>query len=117
MYIVVNNSLKMGKGKAVAQAGHGVSKITEYMVKNDQKTWKEYKKSGTRKITVKADEEEFMRLKEIFSKDNRLLKKTWCHAVIDMGLTQIPEGSVTCLVFPPMKESQVPVELKQLKLY
>lgn len=112
IYIVVNSSLKMGKGKVIAQACHGVSRVTEYMLKNHPDEWNTYLNSGERKITVKADQEKLELLRSKYSNS-----EYYCYAVFDLGFTQIPANSFTCMVFRPMDVKDTPDDLKALKLY
>lgn len=114
IYIVINTSLKMGRGKIIAQVGHGISRMTEHMIRHHSQDWSNYLQNGERKITVKADQATMEFLRDTYNDRSR---KVWCYGVIDMGLTQIPAGSLTCLVFAPIEDNEVPVALSELKLY
>ena len=113
VYIVIDSSLSMGKGKAVAQACHGMSEVTEYMITHHYDEWKEYQSQMHRKITLKADRDSFMALYNKYGRSK--YSNLWCVSVIDAGLTQVPSGSITCLVFRPTNER--PDDLARLKLY
>lgn len=100
MYIFVNNDLNMGKGKIAAQVGHIVEIMIEELVKaeltstkkksflEDYNTWK---RTGRKKIILKATEEEIKQLSHLDG----------AHCVVDAGLTQIPSGSMTVVGFLP----------------
>lgn len=103
MYIVVNNDLNMGKGKIAAQVGHLVQDIIEdIMIKKYESkrtptvclNYDLWKREGCTKIVVKANKEQ---IKELMYLDNAFHIK-------DAGKTQIPEGSITVVGFPPMRE-------------
>jgi len=115
IYIVINNSLNMSKGKAVTQACHGMTKMTVYMNKNNSIFWEKYTKSGEKKIVLKATNEQFEKLSEKY--ENKTNKNIFCFKIIDAGFTQIPAGSETCLVFCPIQTNEIPNDLKILKLY
>ena len=123
MYIIINNSLKMGKGKAVAQAGHAISQVTEIMVTKFKKEWREYSNNYHPKICLKADNEIFQSLVEKYDINNGLhiLDGHWAAVQIDAGFTQVPAGSATALAFCPMKKDDMPKELlsiiNNLKLF
>lgn len=91
MRIVVNNTLKMGKGKIAAQVGHVVSDITEHMIRTSPSAWKHYKKTGHRKIVLKADQKTLEKLEQ----------HPMAFSVHDMGLTQVEEDALTAVGFQP----------------
>jgi PTH2 family peptidyl-tRNA hydrolase len=72
MYIVVNDDLKMGKGKIASQVGHCVQHIIEEIIIShyDNKkhvyseTYTRYMKwkNGAKKIVLKASKEEIIKL-------------------------------------------------------
>ena len=107
IYVLINSTLKMTNGKIISQVSHGISDVTEYLLLNDQSLYKQYKSYGQPKIILKCPE---TLLKTIYDKYK-------CFAVFDAGLTQVPTGSLTCLVFQPMIKSQVPDEFETLRLY
>jgi len=99
MYIVVNHSLAMGKGKIGAQVGHAVQMVIEdllqkHNVTSEQlKLYQAWRHAGNMaKIVLKADQEQMLSLSS--HKDARV--------VHDAGRTQIPAGSLTAIAFPPM---------------
>lgn len=115
MYIVLNSSVKMSPGKAVAQAGHVVQMVTERMLNENPSKWLKYSTSGVHpKIALKADQETMDSLVETYS--NRL-RDPWCCHVIDVGRTQVAAGTLTALAFCPLTEDEVPDIIKRLKLY
>ena len=69
-------------------------------------TFNEWLNGSYGKIVLKADDKEWIKLKEL---PNHVL-------VIDNGLTEIPAGSETCIGLPPMRKSQAPKTIKRLQL-
>ena len=101
MYIVVNDNLKMGKGKIASQVGHCVQHIVEEIITSHyvnkkhvySETYTRYMnwKNGSKKIVLKASKDELIKLsKEIYS-----------YTVYDAGKTQIESGSMTVVGFYP----------------
>lgn len=105
MYILVNNDVKMGKGKIAGQVGHVVGLITEeivqdyYIERNDITTeayqrYISWKKKGHAKIILKATEEEMI----------ALIQEKECIFIRDAGKTQIPPNTLTVVGFYPTTE-------------
>ncbi len=115
MYILVNTSVKMSKGKIAAQVGHAVQKTTERMLKQYPKKWKEYISCGIPKIVLKSDINLLENLINKYPTSNRNTN-IWCEYIIDAGRTQIPPNTLTCLAFCPLKTEDVPDEITTLKL-
>lgn len=135
MYLIVRESLKMGVGKIAAQCAHAASMLVlSYQSDSDRmsqlvddshgfgseesdqeynklsiksKIFSDWLSSSFRKIVLKADEKEWVKLKEIFKDDMEL--------VIDAGLTEIPNGSETVIGIPPMFKSSAPKIIKKLQ--
>lgn len=70
--------------------------------------WADWLKEGICKIALKADDKEWVKLKEEY-KDIMAL-------VIDAGKTQIPAGSETVIGLPPMRQSQRSKLVKRLQV-
>lgn len=110
MYILVNNSLKMGKGKIASQVAHAAQKVTEYCLKNDKELYDNYCKNSYAKAVLKVPNEEL--LLQILEELKGLHKSY----VVDEGRTQINRDSVTAIGFNPMKKSERPECLQKLGL-
>jgi peptidyl-tRNA hydrolase len=76
---IINNDLKMSKGKIAAQVSHVACQLGA-----------KYRTVG-KAIVLKADEETLLRIVKHFT--------SHIHYVRDAGLTQVPEGSLTCVGF------------------
>lgn len=118
MYIFVNNSLGMGKGKIGAQIGHVMCDITneiliraivdnETYFKTIYENYISWRKSGQRKIVLKATQEQMDLLKNHPN----------ARVIYDEGHTQIETGSLTVIGFWPSLESKPPLPIGELKRY
>jgi peptidyl-tRNA hydrolase, PTH2 family len=110
MYILINKSLPMKKGKIASQVGHAVQKITEYCLKNKKDLYDKYCANSYAKVVLKVPNEEVM-LKILYE-----LKDIHKSYVVDEGRTQIKPNSLTAIGFIPMAKKDIPSCLKELKL-
>lgn len=127
MYLIVRESLGMGVGKTAAQCAHASQMLLLQYVRakfthvESQPDWdnhsseaeyiwcdlfEEWLKTSFRKVVLKADDKEWVKLKEL---QNYII-------VIDAGLTEIVSGSETVLGFFPMRKSEVPKVIKKLQV-
>lgn len=127
--IIVNKNLKMDKGKMVVQAGHGMcyymaeiiscyleasnfgesGEDEDRMLKRHQEWTKD---KVMKKIALKATEKEM----KAMSYHLTINRNIWSYQVHDMGLTQVPENSFTCLVVEPLPEKMYDELFGHLKL-
>lgn len=117
MYIVVNKSLNLSKGKIAGQVGHGVASIVRKMERlpvNHSKRviYNEWNLSQEAKIVCSADVNLMNKLYDLFAEERN--KENLAVAIFDAGKTQCKENSFTVLAFKPLKD--IPIELKKLKL-
>ena len=95
--IVFRSDLKLSKGKIAAQAGHAAVSAAQEANKRHRSWWEAWLFEGQRKIAVKVKDEK--ELTELEEQANDLgLPNT---LIVDRGLTEIPEGTVTCLGIGP----------------
>ncbi|EPR80130.1 Peptidyl-tRNA hydrolase type 2 [Spraguea lophii 42_110] len=94
---IVNNTLKMGKGKAMAQVCHAAVNI---------------KRENTPKLVLKAEE---YQLRDIVVKAKQM--KIPVYRVYDAGRTQVPAGSNTIVALGPDDRSKINILTNELKLY
>ncbi|KAF8792703.1 peptidyl-tRNA hydrolase 2, mitochondrial-like [Argiope bruennichi] len=112
LVLVVQNGLKMGKGKIAAQCAHAsVAAYQNCSIKNPS-LLKEWLKSGQRKVVLKVDSEEA--LMEIAATARRAGLNF--NLVCDAGRTQIPSGSRTVLAVGPDLEQNIDKVTGHLKL-
>lgn len=105
LYILINTSLKMSKGKIISQISHLFSNF--YSKKNNLK--KDWKNQGEAKIILKANEDQIIKFYNLFNNCERIV-------IRDAGKTQIPAGSLTVMSVGPVDEI-FGEKMKELKLY
>ena len=110
--LVFRTDLQMSKGKIAAQAGHAAVSAAQDAFVHHKKWWETWIYEGQRKIAVKvADAKELGELEEA-AEDLGLP-----HALIaDRGLTQLPEGTITCLGIGPAPAEKLDRLTGKLKL-
>ena len=96
LVLVINNDLKMGKGKIAAQAGHASVTATLKAGENRPSSLDSWLKSGQKKVCLKSSYDELIQL-ESNSKTNGIQTVK----ITDAGKTQIPSGSLTVIAFGP----------------
>src|SRR5512136_1413589 len=95
--IVFRSDLRLGKGKIAAQAGHAAVSAAEEAHKRHRTWWEAWLFEGQRKIAVKVKDEKELQDLETQAKELDLPNAL----IVDRGLTQVPEGTVTCLGIGP----------------
>ncbi|MAK84042.1 MAG: aminoacyl-tRNA hydrolase [Euryarchaeota archaeon] len=109
---VVNQSLKMGKGKIAAQVGHASVQAFLGAGVSHPHHVEAWLASGQKKICVKTPEtSDFDRLMEEARRADVPV-----HLVRDAGHTQIPKGSATVLALGPYSEATLDELTGHLKL-
>jgi len=119
---LINTDLKMGKGKIAVQVAHGEifymetvlrilspSSIKETEMIISYAEWR-LRDQLMKKIVLKATEKEIHDFIDIYG------STYWMKMVIDKGLTQVPEDSLTCLVIEPLPEEKCDEIFNHLKL-
>ncbi|MEM2098848.1 MAG: peptidyl-tRNA hydrolase Pth2 [Candidatus Bathyarchaeia archaeon] len=101
--IVFRSDLKLSKGKIAAQAGHAAVSAAEEARKRHREWWDAWIFEGQRKIAVKVPTE-----KELFLLEEQAKALGLPNAlIVDSGLTQVPEGTVTCLGIGPAPAEKI----------
>jgi PTH2 family peptidyl-tRNA hydrolase len=112
MYIIVNEDLKMQKGKICSQVGHCVQKLIENILEIYSQSKKEktiyinynlWKNCGCKKIILKATHNEIIYLQNNYD----------CVSIYDAGKTQVEPNSLTCIGFYPTNNTD---KFKKIKL-
>ena len=112
MACVVNQGLKMGKGKIAAQVGHASVKAVLGLGKTNPIALEAYLSKGQKKICLKVpDSEHLTNLQEECEE-----RGIPCSAIHDAGHTQIPAGSFTVLAIGPAEDELVDSVVGDLKL-
>eukprot|EP00546_Thalassionema_frauenfeldii_P016194 CAMPEP_0178902988 /NCGR_PEP_ID=MMETSP0786-20121207/4911_1 /TAXON_ID=186022 /ORGANISM="Thalassionema frauenfeldii, Strain CCMP 1798" /LENGTH=175 /DNA_ID=CAMNT_0020574317 /DNA_START=74 /DNA_END=601 /DNA_ORIENTATION=- len=97
MVLVVNTTLKMGKGKIAAQVGHAAVACYKRASKQCPVGLAAWERTGCAKIAVKCDSEQEMEEIAVAA----LSRDLPCYLVEDAGRTQIAAGSRTVLGIGP----------------
>src|SRR4051794_4405346 len=105
MYFVVNDTLKMGKGKIGAQVAHAA--IDVFRKHPDNALFRKWDHESNAKVVLKAPQETVLALADKYSHISKLIQ--------DQGRTQVEPGSFTVLGFQVMEKDSNP-DLVKLKL-
>ncbi len=112
MILIVNNGLKMGKGKIAAQAGHASVQATLNAGQKNPLVLDAWLSSGQKKVCLKGDDADHLLALEKLAINAGLLTSK----VHDAGHTQIPSGSLTVLAIGPCQDELVEKITGTLKL-
>jgi PTH2 family peptidyl-tRNA hydrolase len=107
--IVVNQSLKLPKGKLAAQVAHAAVAAFLRATTGEKKAWLE---QGMPKVVLKCFGEE-----ELFALQDKAFDVDVPNCIIrDAGKTVVPEGTVTCLGLGPSDSDIIDILTSDLKL-
>jgi PTH2 family peptidyl-tRNA hydrolase len=110
--IVFRSDLQMSKGKIAAQAGHAAVSAAQEAYTRHRKWWETWLYEGQKKVALKVPSE-----KELGDLEEAADDLGLPHAlIVDRGLTEIPEGSVTCLGIGPAPVAMIDRLTGKLKL-
>lgn len=114
MYILVNEDIKLSKGKLAGQVGHAVAsymfnimkEVKNGNVNQEFEEVSEYMKEQ-KKIILKCSEDRLLNLEN----NGKYI------AIRDKGLTHLKPGTLTCVNLGVYNEENVPYWVRNLKLY
>jgi PTH2 family peptidyl-tRNA hydrolase len=110
--VVVRKDLRMGTGKVAAQVAHASVAGAEQVMSSNPSWFMKWFNSGQAKIVVKVHS-----LEDLYNIKRKA--KSLALPVVqvqDRGLTQIDEGTITCLGIGPAPSSLIDRITKDLKL-
>jgi peptidyl-tRNA hydrolase, PTH2 family len=107
--IVVNDSLKLPKGKLAAQVAHAA--VAAFLMAGE-KTRKAWLKAGMPKVVLKGENEEELLKLETMAQQQGIPAQL----IRDAGRTVVPEGTITCLGLGPAPEPELDRLTGSLKL-
>lgn len=110
LVIVVRRDLKMSCGKIAAQVGH--ASVMAALASQGTREFREWIKRGQKKVVTKVGDLEELKRVELEAREAGLP----VHEVVDMGLTEVPPGSVTCAAIGPASSSALDPITGSLKL-
>lgn len=109
LYMIVNTSISMSKGKICSQVAHCMADVIRYYIssniKNEKNMYKHWVNSGETVIVLKSTEND---LRRILKNSNRSFP------IYDAGKTQVESGSLTVAGFT--LDTNCEEELNKLKL-
>lgn len=100
MVIAVRKDIDFGKGKMAAQVAHAAVTCALKSEKDDKKVFKEWIRTGQRKIVVKILDLDTLYSLKAMAESAGITTSL----ITDAGLTQIAPGTVTCLGLGPAEE-------------
>lgn len=104
-YFVINSELNMSPGKIATQVAHVATMIPYHLDISEIDTWHNWLISDQPKIVLKGKEKDLV----------KLIDKGAIH-IRDLGRTEIPPNSLTCVGFPPRPKSQMKKLVGRLRL-
>ena len=115
VYVIVNESLQMSKGKIAAQTAHGILKMNRFLIANNinHDNWL---KTGEKIVVLKASKQI---IDEIMSSYNEYIpvgNVLNMFPIFDAGRTQVEPGSLTVIVTNPINADKKTKLLDNLKL-
>lgn len=118
MLLLVNRSLKMGKGKAAAQCAHAALALyrlmsSAHLEAHNPELLRRWERNGQAKITLSVSDNEEMDL--LFAR--AMEAGINAHVVHDAGRTQIAAGSATVLGLGPAPKAALDALTGALTLY
>ena len=111
LVLVINNDLKMGKGKIAAQVGHASVTATLKIGENQPTILDAWLKTGQKKVCLKSGYDELIELES--KAQNHGIQTV---RISDAGKTQVPSGSLTVIAFGPDSEDKLQDLTGHLKL-
>jgi peptidyl-tRNA hydrolase, PTH2 family len=107
--IVVNQELKLPKGKLAAQVAHGAVAAFLEAASEIQQAWLD---EGMPKVVLAGQSAEELRRLELLAAQNGIP-----HCLIeDAGRTVVPEGTITCIGLGPAPDEELDRLTGELKL-
>lgn len=112
MYILVNEDIKISKGKLAGQVGHAVM---SYIYYNAVKPLQEGKRIESLDDYMKTQKKIILKCSQ--RKLEELEEEGGYSVIRDNGLTQLEPNTLTCINYGIVTPSALPDWIKELKLY
>ena len=114
-YIIVNDTLKMSKGKIASQSAHGILSMHRFLICNNINHLK-WLSNGEKIVVVKSSQEQIEQLLIEYNEKIPNSNTLNLFSVFDAGRTEVESGSLTVIVSTPISDDKKPEWLKELKL-
>lgn len=114
-YIIVNDTLKMSKGKIASQSSHGVLSMHRFLFSNNINHLK-WLSNGEKIVVVKSSQENMEQLLLEYSDKLPNPNTLNLFPIYDAGRTEVESGSLTVIASTPISDDKKPEWLKELKL-
>lgn len=107
-YYIINQDLNMSPGKIAVQVAHvatniAIDIITNNSFEEENKFWN-WHMNGQKKIVLKVHQKKLEELAKNF------------YSIKDLGFTEVPEGSLTCVGLRIMTREEAQLYIKRLQL-
>jgi PTH2 family peptidyl-tRNA hydrolase len=116
-YLIINDDLKMSKGKIASQSAHAILDVHRFMLSNgmENKAWTNH---GEKIVVLRASEVIIRQLVAEYGEPiiNKKKDKLNVFPIYDAGRTEVDPGSLTVLATTPITDSSKPDILRILKL-
>lgn len=100
--VIVINKIEMSPGKMAAQAAHAAVECALAAYKKKPEILKKWLNEGQKKVILEANEEEILAIEKKARK-----MKIITSLILDAGLTELKEGTLTALGIGPDEESKI----------
>ena len=113
MCIILRLDLDMSVGKLISQACHAAVEASELSKKKKHKNWFRWRNEGAKKVALGA--ESILDMEKIvdMAEEQEIVNVT----IKDLGLTEIPPGSITALGLGPDISEKMDKITGSLKLF
>ncbi len=114
-YIIVNDTLKMSKGKIASQSAHGILSMHRFLLGNNINHTK-WLSNGEKIVVIKSSQDVMENLLSEYDEKIPISNALNLFPIFDAGRTEVESGSLTVIVSTPISDDKKPDWLKELKL-
>jgi len=114
-YLIINDDLKMSKGKIASQSAHAILNVHRFMLSTNTRI-EAWESNGEKIVALKASSEVIRQLLAEYGDPIAKKNKLNVFPIYDAGRTEVEAGSLTVLATTPITDDIKPEILKMLKL-
>ncbi len=116
MYIIINESTNMSKGKLISQISHGILEVYRFLIEHkiDFSKWTD---SGEKIVVLKTNQKNIEKILNEFQ--DKIYKQNTLNIFPVYGegkTTHVKEGSLAILTTTPISDDKKPVIFNKFKL-